>query len=51
MLQRTHATTNAEDLKEVFFCWNKLSKLMKYYHPNIAAVEMGLILIIILMTP
>jgi hypothetical protein len=42
----TDATTNTEDLKEVFFCWNKLSKLMKYYHPNIAAVEMD-----ILMTP
>jgi hypothetical protein len=38
----TDATTNAEDLKEVFFCWNKLAKLMKYYHPNIAAVEMDL---------
>jgi hypothetical protein len=31
-----------EDLKEVFFCWNKLSKLMKYYHLNIAAVEIDL---------
>jgi hypothetical protein len=37
-----YATTNAEDLKEAFFCWNKLSKLMKYYHPDIAAVEMDL---------
>jgi hypothetical protein len=33
---------NAEDLKKVFSCWNKLSKLMKDYHPDIAAVEMGL---------
>ena len=32
----------AEDLKEVFSCWNKLSKLMKDYHPDIAAVETGL---------
>jgi hypothetical protein len=36
------ATTNAEDLKEVLSCWNKLSKLMKDYHPDIAAVEMDL---------
>jgi len=32
----------AEDLKEVFSCWNKLSKLMKDYHPDTATVEMGL---------
>jgi hypothetical protein len=39
---KTDATTNAMDLKEVFSCWNKLSKLMKDCHPDIAAVEMGL---------
>lgn len=32
----------AEDLKVVFSCWNKLPKLMKDYHPEIAAVEMDL---------
>jgi len=32
----------AEDLQEVISCWNKLSKLMKDYHPDIAAVEMDL---------
>ena len=32
----------AEDLKVVFSCWNKLSELMKDYHLEIAAVEMGL---------
>ena len=32
----------AEDLKEVFSCWNKLSKLMKDYHADIAAVEISL---------
>ena len=32
----------AEDLKEVFYCWNKLSKLMKDYHLDNGAVEMGL---------
>jgi len=32
----------AEDLREVFCCWNKLSKLMKNYHPDFATVEMGL---------
>jgi len=32
----------AEDLKEAFSCWNKLSKLMKDYHLDIATVEMGL---------
>ena len=32
----------AEDHKEVLPCWNKLSKLMKDYHPDIAAVRMGL---------
>jgi len=32
----------AEDLKEVFSCQNKLSKIMKHYHPHTAAVEMGL---------
>ena len=32
----------AEDLKEVFTCWSKLSELTKDYHPDIAAVEMGL---------
>jgi len=26
----------------VFSCWNKLSKLVKDYHLDIAAVEMGL---------
>jgi hypothetical protein len=31
----------AEGLKELFSCWNKLSKLMKNYQPSIAAVEMG----------
>ena len=32
----------AEDPKEVLSCWNKLSKLMKDYHPDTASVEMGL---------
>jgi len=32
----------AEDLKKVFSCWNKLSKLTKDYHLDIGAVEMGL---------
>jgi len=32
----------AEDLKEVFSCWNKLSKLKNNYHLDTAAVEMGL---------
>jgi len=32
----------AEDLKEVFSSWNKLSNLEKDYHPDFAAVEMGL---------
>jgi len=32
----------AEDLKEVLSCCNKLSKLKNDYHPDIAAVEMGL---------
>jgi len=31
----------AEDLKKVFSCWNKLSKLTKDYHLDIGAVEMG----------
>ena len=38
----------AEDPKEAFSCWNKLSKLMKDYHPDTATVQMGFI---ILMTP
>jgi hypothetical protein len=42
------ATTNAEDLKEVFSCWNKLSKLMKDYHPILPLWKWTLI---ILMTP
>jgi len=29
-------------VKEVFSCWNKLPKIMKYYHLDIAAVEMDL---------
>jgi hypothetical protein len=32
----------AEDLKEVFCCQNKMSKLIKDYHPHTAAVEMDL---------
>ena len=32
----------AEDIKEVFSCENKPSKIMKHYHPHTAAVEMGL---------
>jgi len=32
----------AKDLKEVFSCWSKLSKLMNDYHPDFAAVAMGL---------
>jgi hypothetical protein len=32
----------AEDHKEVLSCWSKLSKRMKDYHPDIAAVGMGL---------
>ena len=32
----------AEDLKEVFCCWNKQSRLVKDYHPDITAVEVGL---------
>jgi len=32
----------AEDLKEVFSCQNKLSKLMKDYNPHTATVEMDL---------
>jgi len=32
----------AEDLKEVFSCCNKLSRLKNDYHLDIAAVEMGL---------
>ena len=32
----------AEELTEVFCCWNKLSELMEDYHPDIAAVEMDL---------
>ena len=39
--EKSHSNP-AEDLKEVFSCWNKLSELMKGYHPDIAAVEMGL---------
>jgi hypothetical protein len=32
----------AENPKEAFSCWNKLSKLMNDHQPDIAAVEMGL---------
>ena len=32
----------AEELTEVFCCWNKLFELMKDYHLDIAAVETGL---------
>ena len=38
----------ADDLKEVLSCWNKLSELMKDYHPDTAAAERALIT---LMTP
>ena len=39
--EKSHSIS-AEDLKKVFSCWNKLSKLTNDYHPDIAAVEMGL---------
>ncbi|KAG7166168.1 hypothetical protein Hamer_G010988 [Homarus americanus] len=29
----------AKDLKDVFFCWSKLSKLVEDYHPDVGAVE------------
>ncbi|KAG7174762.1 hypothetical protein Hamer_G018075 [Homarus americanus] len=29
----------AKDLKDVFFCWSKLSKLAEDYHPVVGAVE------------
>ncbi|KAG7161322.1 putative Tigger transposable element-derived protein 1-like 325 [Homarus americanus] len=32
----------AKDLKDVFWCWNKLSKLVEDYHPDVASVEKGL---------
>ena len=32
----------SEDNKEMLSCWNKLSKLMKDYDLDIAAVRMGL---------
>lgn len=40
--KETSHSIPAEDRKEVFSCWNKLSKLMKDYHLDTAAVEMGL---------
>jgi len=39
--KETRHSIPAGDLKEAFFCCNKLSKLMKDYHPDTAAVEMG----------
>jgi hypothetical protein len=39
--EKSHSI-QVEDLKEASSCWNKLSKLMKDYHPDFAAVEMGL---------
>ncbi|KAG7174664.1 hypothetical protein Hamer_G015799 [Homarus americanus] len=32
----------AKDLKDVFFCWSKLSKLAEDYHPDVGAVEKGI---------
>ncbi|KAG7176356.1 Circumsporozoite-like 3 [Homarus americanus] len=29
----------AKDLKDVFFCWSKLSKLAEDYHPDVGSVE------------
>ncbi|KAG7169317.1 hypothetical protein Hamer_G027575, partial [Homarus americanus] len=29
----------AKDLKDVFFCWRKLSKLAEDYHPDVGSVE------------
>ena len=39
--EKSHSIS-AEDHKEVLSCWNKLSKLMKNYHPDISAVGMNL---------
>ena len=39
--EKSHSI-RAEDLKEVLRCQNKLSKLMKDYHPHTATVEIGL---------
>ncbi|KAG7166467.1 putative U4/U6 small nuclear ribonucleoprotein Prp4-like 2 [Homarus americanus] len=33
----------AKDLKDVFFCWSKLSKLAEDYHPDVGAVEKAII--------
>ncbi|KAG7163947.1 hypothetical protein Hamer_G014396 [Homarus americanus] len=32
----------AKDLKDVFFCWSKLSKLVEDYHPDVGSVEKGI---------
>jgi hypothetical protein len=39
--EKSHSI-QAEDLKKVLPCWNKLPKLMKDYHLDIGTVEMGL---------
>jgi hypothetical protein len=39
--ERSHSIP-AEDLKEVSSCQNKMSELMKDYHPHTAAVEIDL---------
>jgi hypothetical protein len=39
--EKSHSI-QAEDPKEAFSCWNKMSRLMKDYHLDIATVEMGL---------